>query len=141
MNIYNIYIYSCCLVAKSCLILLKPRGLANPLDRGALGAIVHEIANRWTQLNTYTHTHTHTHTSLIAQLVKNPSALQETPVRFLGRDNLLEKGIGYPLQYSGLENSMDCIVHGVAKSQTQLSDFHLSLIYTHTHSFSDSFPL
>ena len=28
---------------------------------------------------------------------------------------------GYPLQYSGLENSMDCIVHGVAKSQTQLS--------------------
>ena len=31
---------------------------------------------------------------------------------------------GYPLQYSGLENSMDCVVHGVAKSQTQLSDFH-----------------
>ena len=30
----------------------------------------------------------------------------------------------YPLQYSGLENSMDCIVHGVAKSQAQLSDFH-----------------
>ena len=31
---------------------------------------------------------------------------------------------GYPLQYSGLENSTDCTVHGVAKSQTQLSDFH-----------------
>ena len=31
---------------------------------------------------------------------------------------------GYTLQYSGLENSMDCIVHGVAKSRTQLSDFH-----------------
>ena len=31
---------------------------------------------------------------------------------------------GYPLQYSGLENSMDCIVHGVAKSRTELSDFH-----------------
>ena len=31
---------------------------------------------------------------------------------------------GYPLQYSGLENSMDCIVRGVAKSQTQLNDFH-----------------
>ena len=28
------------------------------------------------------------------------------------------KGKGYPFQYSGLENSMDCIVHGVAKSQT-----------------------
>ena len=32
----------------------------------------------------------------------------------------------YPLQYSGLENSMDCIVHGVAKNQTQLSDFHVT---------------
>ena len=31
---------------------------------------------------------------------------------------------GYPLQYSSLENFMDCIVHGVAKSLTQLSDFH-----------------
>ena len=32
-------------------------------------------------------------------------------------------GNGYPLQYSGLEKSMDCIVHGVA-SWIQLSDFH-----------------
>ena len=30
----------------------------------------------------------------------------------------------YPLQYSGLENSTGCIVHGVAKSRTRLSDFH-----------------
>ena len=35
------------------------------------------------------------------------------------------EGEGYLLQYSGLENSMDCTVHGVAKSWTQLSDFHL----------------
>ena len=28
------------------------------------------------------------------------------------------------LQYSGLENSIDCIVHGVAKSQIQMRDFH-----------------
>ena len=28
------------------------------------------------------------------------------------------EGKSYPLQYSGLENSMDCLVHGVAKSQT-----------------------
>ena len=34
------------------------------------------------------------------------------------------EGKGYPLQYSGLENSMDCIVHGFAKSWTRLSDFH-----------------
>ena len=32
--------------------------------------------------------------------------------------------IRYPIQYSGLENSMDCIVHGVSKSWTQLSNFH-----------------
>ena len=32
---------------------------------------------------------------------------------------------GYLLHYSGLENSMDCIVHGVTKSWTQLSNFHL----------------
>ena len=29
------------------------------------------------------------------------------------------EGKGYPLQYSGLENSMDCIVHGVAVSRTE----------------------
>ena len=28
------------------------------------------------------------------------------------------EGIGYPLQYYSLENSMDCIIHGVAKNQT-----------------------
>ena len=36
------------------------------------------------------------------------------------------EGNGYPLQYSDLENSMGCVVHGVAKSQTRLSDFHFS---------------
>ena len=35
-------------------------------------------------------------------------------------------GNSYPLQYSGLENSMDRIVHGVAKSRTRLSDFHFT---------------
>ena len=89
--------------------------------------------------------------------------MQETPVQFPGREDLLEKGQathssilglpcgsagkesacnvgdlgsipglershgdgkGYPLQYSGLESSMDSIVHGVAKSQTRLGDFN-----------------
>ena len=36
------------------------------------------------------------------------------------------EGKGYPLQYSGLENSMDCTVHGVSKSRTGLSDFLFS---------------
>ena len=44
------------------------------------------------------------------------------------------EGKGYPLQYSGLTNSMECIVYGVAKSRTRLSDFH-------THSFLDIFCL
>ena len=43
------------------------------------------------------------------------------------------EGNGYPLQYSGLENSMDCIVHGVAKSQTRLNDFHFHLVSLTTH--------
>ena len=34
------------------------------------------------------------------------------------------EGTSHPFQYSGLENSMDCIVHGVAESQTRLNDFH-----------------
>ena len=38
------------------------------------------------------------------------------------------EGIGYPLQYSGIENSMDCTVHGVAKSPTWQSDFRFQLI-------------
>ena len=40
----------------------------------------------------------------------------------LGRSS--GEGIGYPLQYSGLENSMGYIVHGVGKSQVGWSDFH-----------------
>ena len=40
------------------------------------------------------------------------------------------EGKGYPFQYSSLENSRGCMVHGVAKSRTQLSDFHLhSFLY------------
>ena len=46
----------------------------------------------------------------------------------LGRSPGKEKG--YTLQYSVLENSMDHIVHGVAKSWTQLSDFHLLACFT-----------
>ena len=46
--------------------------------------------------------------SLVAQLVKNLPAMQETWVRSLGWEDPLEKGTaGYPLQYSSLENSMD----------------------------------
>ena len=101
--------------------------------------------------------------SLVAQLVKNPPAVQETrfnswvgkipwrrdrlptpmflgfpgssdgnesahnagdlgSIPGLGRSPRERKG--YPLQYSGLENSINCILHGVTKSRTRLSGFH-----------------
>ena len=46
------------------------------------------------------------------------------------------EGNSYPLQYSGLENSMDrgawqATVHGVTKSQIRLSDFHFHFIFQH----------
>ena len=47
----------------------------------------------------------------------------------LGRSSA--EGSGYPLQYSGLENSMDCIVHGVAKSQTKRLSLSLSSSCNH----------
>ena len=59
--------------------------------------------------------------SLVAQLVKNGNAGDSGSIPGLGRSP--GEGKGYPLQCSGLENSMDCIVYGVSKSQTQLSDF------------------
>ena len=52
----------------------------------------------------------------MAQLVKNLPSLWETLDRSLGWEDPLEKGMA--IQYSGLENSMDYTVHGVAKSQT-----------------------
>ena len=58
------------------------------------------------------------------QLVKNPLAMRETWVQSLGWEDSPGKGKGYPLQYSGLENSMDCTVHGVTKSWAQLRDSH-----------------
>ena len=39
------------------------------------------------------------------------------------------EGNGYPLQYSGLENFMGCIVHGVTKCQTPPSDFHFLSVF------------
>ena len=62
--------------------------------------------------------------SLVAQLVKNLPAMLETRVRSLGWEDPLEKGKAthssiWPGEFDG------CIVHGVANSRTQLSNFHL----------------
>ena len=69
-------------------------------------------------------------TSLVAQLVKNPPAIRESWVRSLGWEGPLEEGKA-TLQCSGLEDSMGCIVHGVTKGRTRLSDVH-----PHTQSLS-----
>ena len=55
----------------------------------------------------------------MAQAVKNLPAMQEDPdsIPWLGRSP--GEGNVNLLQYSCLENSMDCIVHGITKSQTK----------------------
>ena len=60
--------------------------------------------------------------SLVAQMVKNPSAMQETQVQSLGREDPLEKGMA-TFQYSCLDKPMDrgarwTSVHGFSRSQT-----------------------
>ena len=60
--------------------------------------------------------------SLVVQLVKNLPAMDLGSIPGLGRSP--EEGKGYPLQYPGLENSVECIVHGVTKSQRRISNFH-----------------
>ena len=64
-------------------------------------------------------------------MVKNPPLYMDSYFPNVGNLSLIPglgrspaEGNGNTLQYSGLENSKDYIVHGVAKSQTQLSDFH-----------------
>ena len=49
------------------------------------------------------------------------------------------EGNSYPLKYSGLENSMDCIVHRVIKNQTRLSYFHSILIHTHIYTYTHKY--
>ena len=64
----------------------------------------------------------------MVQMVKSLPATRETWVQSLGRQDPLGEGTGHPLQYSCLENphgqrSLEgYIVHGVAQSQTQLSN-------------------
>ena len=61
--------------------------------------------------------------SLAAPLMENPPACWR-PGSIPGLGRYPGEGKGYPLQCSGLENSVDWVVHGAAKSWTQLSAFH-----------------
>ena len=66
----------------------------------------------------------------MAQLVKNQPAMWVDLGLIPGLGRSPGEGKGYLLQYSGLENSMDCIVRGIAKSGTQLNNFTY-LLYPH----------
>ena len=55
---------------------------------------------------------------------KESSCSAGDPGSIPGSGKSTGEGKGCLLLYSGLENSMDCIGHGVAKSQAQLSNFH-----------------
>ena len=61
--------------------------------------------------------------SLAAQTVKDAPVMWETWVRSLSWKYPWRREC-CPLQYSGLKNSMDYIVHGVTKNQIRLSNFH-----------------
>ena len=56
--------------------------------------------------------------SSMAQLVKNSACNAGDLGLIPGLGRSLREGKAYPLQYSGLESSMDCIVHGVAELDT-----------------------
>ena len=58
------------------------------MDRGAWQATIHGAMKSWTRLTTNSFSFA---ASLVAQLVKNPPAMQEIPVRFLGQKDSLEK--------------------------------------------------
>ena len=100
--------------------------LENPMDRGAWGATVHGVAKTWTWLNIWTDW-------LTDEVFPGGSAGKESAcntgdlslIPGLGRSS--GEGNGYPLKYSGLENSKDFIFHGMTESWTQEwheSDFH-----------------
>ena len=85
---------------------------------------------------THTHTHTHTHTELSCWLRwKESACIAGDPGSIPRSGRSPGERNGNPLHYSCL--SMDrgawwATVHGVAKSQTQLSDWHI-YIHIHTH--------
>ena len=97
------WLYNCCLVAKSCLTLWDPMDYNPPgsylwdFPGKNSGAGYHSFSKGSSRYRDRTQVIVLLHTealgaSLIAQLVKNPPLVEETPVRFLGQEDPLEKG-------------------------------------------------
>ena len=63
-------------------------------------------------------------------MVENPPANVGDVGSIPGLERFPGEGKGYPLQYSGLENSVDSnIAHGVTNSLTRKSDFHFTSLF------------
>ena len=62
--------------------------------------------------------------SLMAQLIKNPSVMQETWARPLGGEDPLEKGMATGSSVLADTGTWRATISGITKNQTRLSDFH-----------------
>ena len=91
------------------------------LTHRAWCAVVHGVAGSPIWLSDWTEV------KLTCSVGKDSACNTGDPGSIPGLGRFAEEGIGYPFQYSGLENSMDCIVHAVARSQTRLSYFHFHM--------------
>ena len=101
------------------------------MDREAWRAAIHGVAKSWTRLSDWSdliwswkrYHQGFPDSSVGKEFTCNVGDCGSIP----GPGRSPGEGKGYPLQYSGLENSMDCTVHGVTKSRTRLSDFHFHI--------------
>ena len=80
----------------------------------------------------------HYQASLVVQLVKNPPVNAGDLDSIPGLERSPGEGKGYPLQDSGLQNSMDCVAHAVTTSQTQLSGFRSTFLFIITKTGNNS---
>ena len=94
------------------------------MDGGAWWATVHGVTKSQTQLSDQTKLRSLEVLSWWLSSEESSCNAGDTGDSGLipGLGKSLGKGTGYAPQYSSLENSMDCIVHGVPKSWTRLSD-------------------
>ena len=105
--------------------------LENPRDRGAWWAAVSGVAQSRTRLKQLSSSSSSFHYKGFpdASDYKESTCTVGDLGLIPGLGRSPGEGNGYPLQYSGLENSRDSIVHGVAKSHTWLSNFHFYFQY------------
>ena len=99
------------------------------MDREAWRAAIHGVAKSRTRLSDWTELNWIRNWGFpLSSVGKESTCNAGDPSSIPGLGRSPGEGIGYPPQYSGLEISMGCIVHGVTKSQIQLSDFHFQYI-------------